>query len=133
MSLSTTGHALLVFVAALDTGFCQRSLHGVPFAGIGSVRPLRSASSSPVSSPMSTVLNGSTPEIEGETATNSSSSLNSTADAVDAVATNSSRESETDVGVWANSSSSSSSSAVYALELIPANTSAAVGDTVLSN
>ncbi|CBN79561.1 conserved unknown protein [Ectocarpus siliculosus] len=135
MSLPTFGHALLVFFAALDSGLCQRSLHGVPFAGIGSVRPLRSASPSSFSSPLSTVLNGSISEIEGETTTNSTS-LNSTADAVDSVATNSSWSSETDVSgsVWANSSSSSSSSSVvYALELISTNTSTAVGDTVLSN
>ncbi|CAN0061623.1 unnamed protein product, partial [Ectocarpus sp. 12 AP-2014] len=135
MSVSTCGHALLVFFAGLDSGLCQRSLHGVPFAGIGSVRPLRSASPSSFSSPLSTVLNGSVSEIEGETATNSTS-LNSTADAVDSVATNSSWSSETDVSgsIWANSSSSSSSSSVvYALELISTNTSAAVGDTVLSN
>ncbi|CAB1098319.1 unnamed protein product [Ectocarpus sp. CCAP 1310/34] len=135
MSISTCGHALLVFFAGMDSGLCQRSLHGVPFAGIGSVRPLRSASLSSFSTPMSTVLNGSVSEIEGETATNSTS-LNSTADAVDSIATNSSWSSETDVSVpvGANSSSSSSSSSVvYGLELISTNTSAAVGDTVLSN
>lgn len=116
---------LAVFTVLGCSSICQTSHRSVPFTGIGSLRPLRSSSSSS--------FNMSDPDVGLEPSTNSSSS--SGADDAHASATNSSSSSAVDTtgGALTNSSYYSSSSAVYAIETIFTNTSAGAGDSESHN